>query len=261
MSSLAETQHGIRQAVVRGDTTGLASQLVGGGDPLARLRIHQRHYEASLVTAVVGKFPATAWLVGEPFLMATARIFVHECPPKAPCIAEYGEDFPAFLANRPAAELLPYLRSFAELEWMIGAVSIAVEHPALETDALVSRDERVLPDVVLDLQPGLRYLRASWPVDDLMKLYLTNTAPNQFVFETEDVCLQIRGARGAFDIRRIAAGDFVFRHAISSGQSIGDAAERALDATGTFDPGRGLASLLSEGLITASRTSPQDHCS
>jgi hypothetical protein len=33
---------------VRGDTTGLATQLVGGGDPLARLRIHQRHYAAEL---------------------------------------------------------------------------------------------------------------------------------------------------------------------------------------------------------------------
>jgi Putative DNA-binding domain len=261
MSSLPETQHRIRQAVVRGDATGLATQLVGGGDPLARLRIHQRHYEASLVTAVVGKFPATAWLVGAPFLMAAARIFAHECPPKAPCIAEYGEDFPAFLANRPEAERVPYLRSFAELEWQVGAVSIAIERPALTADAFACLEETALPDVALDLQAGLRYLRAAWPVDDLLKLYLTNNAPNEFVFERADVWLQIRGARGAFDIRRLEPEDFVFREAISSGQSIGDAAERALAATGTFDPGRGLASLLTEGLITASRTSPQDHCS
>lgn len=254
MSSLAETQHRVRRAVVSGDTTALENLLVGGRDPLARLRIHQRHYEASLTTAVVGRFPATAWLVGAPFLTAAARAFVHDCPPKAPCIAEYGEDFPACLATGSEADRLPYLRSFAELEWMIGAVSIAIEHPALESNALVGLAEVVLPDVVLDVQPGLRYLRVAWPVDDLMKLFLANNAPSELVFEPAERWLQIRGARGTFDVGRLEPGDFVFRDAIVSGRSIGDAAERALAATDAFDPGRGLARLLAEGMVTAWRT-------
>jgi hypothetical protein len=140
MLSLAETQHRVRQAVVRGDPTALAGLLAGGGDPLARLKIHQRHYEASLVTAIAGKFPATAWLVGAPFLSAAAKVFVHDCPPKAPCIAEYGAEFPALLAERQEAERLPYLRSFAELEWRIGVVSIAIDRPALNGGALIRLD-------------------------------------------------------------------------------------------------------------------------
>jgi len=259
MSTLAETQRRVREAVVTGDAAPLADVLVGGRDPLNRLRIHQRHYETSLVTAVVGKFPATAWLVGTPFLTAAARQFVFDCPPKAPCIAEYGEEFPAFLASRPKAGGLPYLRSFAELEWSIGVVSIAIEHSPYRSDALAHLDETILPDVVVDLQPGLRYLRVEWPVDDLMKLYLTNSAPSEFVFAPDVAWLQIRGARGSFDLKRLELGDFVFREAILDGQSIGEAAERALDATTNFDPGRGLANLLAEGLVTASRVRPQEY--
>jgi hypothetical protein len=259
MPSLAETQRRVREAVVTGDAMPLADLLVGGRDPLNRFRIHQRHYEASLVTAVVGKFPATAWLVGTPFLTAAAQRFVFDCPPKAPCIAEYGDQFPAFLANQRQAEQLPYLRSFAELEWRIGVVSIAIEHSSHAFDALAHLGEAVLPDLVLDLQPGLRYLRAEWPVDDLMKLFLTNSAPGEFVFEPADAWLQIRGARGSFDVTRLEPGDFMFREAILDGRSIGEAAERALDATANFDPGRGLASLLAEGLVTASRVRRQEH--
>lgn len=253
MWSLAEMQRLVRRAVVTGDAAPLAGLLVGGRDPLNRLKIHQRHYETSLVTAIAGKFPATAWLVGAPFLSLAARAFVQDCPPTAPCIAEYGDRFPSYLASRAETERLPYLRNFAELEWMIGVVSIAIEHPALASDALAGLDESVLPDVVLELQPGARHLHAEWPVDDLMKLYLSDAAPERLVFEAADTWLQVRGARGTFDVKRLEPGDFVFRQAILDGQPIGEAAERALDAASGFDPGQGLATLLAEGLVTAWR--------
>src|SRR5206468_206777 len=119
------------------------------------------------------------------------RAFVHECPPMAPCIVEYGDDFPAFLASRSETERLSYLRSFAELEWILGHASIAIEHPPLDATALACVDEKALLDVDLELQPGVWYLQADWPVDDLMKLYLTNAASGEFVFEPAATWLQI----------------------------------------------------------------------
>jgi hypothetical protein len=260
MPSLAETQRRLRNAVVTGEATGISDLLVGGRDAQRRLAIHRRHYETSLVTALLGKFPATAWLVGATFLTDAAQAFVRECPPQAPCIAEYGARFPDFLSTRPGAERLPYLRDFAELEWAIGQVSIAIGQPALSRDALSGVDETALPDIVFALQPGVRYLHATWPVDDLMTLYLTELAPDQLSLESSDTWIQVRGARGAFDISRLDPGDFVFRRAISEGLPIGDAAGRALDTTTGFDPGRALAALIAEGLITAIAESRQgDH--
>jgi hypothetical protein len=250
MPSLADTQSRLRRAVVSGDAAGIVSQLRGGRDALKRLAIHRRHYETSLVTALLDKFPATVWLAGSPFVTEAARRFAYEHPPHAPCIAEYGADFPAFLSARPGAERLPYLRAFATLEWHLGFVVMAIDKTAVTLSELSGIGVDVLADAMLTLQPGLRYLHASWPVDDLMTLYLTDTAPDEFVLPTVDAWIEVRGARGEFRFTRLDAGDFAFRQAIVEGRSIGDAADRALDNAG-FDPGRALATLVGKGLVTA----------
>ena len=87
MPPLAEIQSRLRESVVAGDDAVVLPLLVGGQEPEKRLRIHRRHYEASLVTALLGKFPGTVWLVGSPFTIEAAREFVRRYPPRTPCIA------------------------------------------------------------------------------------------------------------------------------------------------------------------------------
>jgi hypothetical protein len=251
MPSLAETQIRLRAALVTGDTSGAAPMLVGGCDPAKRVAIHHRHFVTSLVAALLGKFPAVCWLMGSRFVTDAAKDFIRGHPPTAPCIAEYGRDFPAFLTDRPGAEGLPYLCLFAELEWHLGHIAIAVDRPALGIDVFAAVAADAIPDLVLELQPGLHYLFAPWPIDGLMKLYLTGTAPERYNFEPAETRIEISGARGEFRINRLDAETFAFRAAISEGETIGAAAERALRVEGAFDAGRALALLVGEGLATA----------
>ena len=227
----------------------IAPFLFGGREPEKRLTIHQRNYETSLVDALLTKFPATGWLIGTPLLTEAARHFVHEHPPQAPCIAEYGGDFPDFLSKHPVSERSPYLKDFAELEWCVGQAAIAVDAPPISAGTFSNVTPEMLPDMRLTLQPGLRYMKASWPVDELMKLYLTETAPNQLELAPADVWIEVRGARGEFQLNRLDAGDFTFRKAASEGRSIGEAAELALDVDAAFDPGGALAALLAGGFV------------
>jgi hypothetical protein len=62
--TLADIQAGIRDALVDGNGAAVAPVLLGGSRPAQRLAIHQRHYVASLIRALVERFPATVWLVG-----------------------------------------------------------------------------------------------------------------------------------------------------------------------------------------------------
>jgi hypothetical protein len=249
--SLAEAQTQLRNAIVNEDPADVLPLLVGGRDPARRLAVHRRHYERSLVTALLEKFPAVVWLMGSSFVTEAARDFVHRRPPTAPCIAEYGGEFPEFMAERAGAERVPYLCCFARLEWCLEQIALAVDRPSLAMDALTAVETRVLPDVVLTLQPGLNYLEALWPIDDLMRLYLSETAPDQYRFEPADVRLELRGARGVFHINRLDAGAFVFRQKIMQGQSIGAAAEHALDADPNYEAGQALTMLIAGGLVTA----------
>jgi hypothetical protein len=246
---LAELQSHFRNALIDCEVDQIAPILVGGREPEKRLTIHQRNYETSLVDALLVKFPATGWLIGTPSLTEAGRRFAHEHPPQAPCIAEYGAAFPGFLSKHPGAERLRYLEDFAELEWRVGQVAIAVDLLSISGDAFSNIALEMVPDKQLTLQPGLRYLKTSWPVDELIKLYLTETAPNQLEIAPADVWIEVRGARGEFQLNRLDAGDFTFRKFASEGRSIGEAAELALDVDKTFDPGQALAALLAGGFL------------
>ncbi len=248
---LADFQAQVRGAIVDGKVAPLTAVLTGGAEPLKRFAIHQRHYEASLVRALVEKFPAVVWLAGSPFVTAAAAAFIRLSPPSAPCIAEYGEGFPAYLAGRAEAQHLPWLRWVGELEWQLGHAALALEHAPLSIEALAKVAPERLADCALTLQPGLHYLAAPWPVDALVKLFLSDSAPESYALDPEHVFLEVRGARGAFSMTRLDAATFIFHRALAQGLSVGGAAENALDADPAFDAGQGLVQLIAAGLATA----------
>jgi len=117
-----------------------------------------------------------------------ARSFIREQPPSTPCIAEYGEAFPRSLGLHPAAVLLPYLAQFAELEWHLGRLALATEQ-----------------------SPNVHYLQLDWGLDELVGLYLTDTAPDQFSLRQETVWLEIRGLRGELQMNRLTRDNFTSR--------------------------------------------------
>jgi hypothetical protein len=258
MPTLFEIQSRFRDAVVCGNMRQIGSLLAGGCYPEKRLAIHRTNYHTSLAEALMAKFPATGWLVGTPFLTDAATRFVREHPPQAPCIAEYGAMFPGFLSRCKDVERVPYLGEFAKLEWHIGQVAIAISRVPLPGRELSAIGGETLADTVLALQDGLCYLHLAWPVDELITLYITETAPDHFYLAPSDVWIEVRGARGEFHFTRLNAAEFLFRKSVFEGRSIGDAAERALDVDAEFDPGQALGALIAAGLITALERNTHD---
>ena len=249
--SLADLQHSVARAMLADEAGPAVAHLVGGARPGGRLNIHVRHYEASLTAALSDKFPACAWLAGADVVSAAARAYIYAHPPNQPCIADYGEEFPRFLANYGRARTMPYLESFAGLEWAVGRVSIAIDHPPISWSELGRMGSERLVDSVLALQPGLGYLRSAWSVDLLMTTYLSGTAPERFVLPESDAFIEARGARGTVHLTRLDGATFTFRRALAAGGSIGDAAASALDLDASFDPGEALRLLVHADLVTA----------
>lgn len=241
---LAETQASIHSAIVA-DTGAVPDTR-----PAHRLAIHRRHHRASLLNALTTKFPATVWLMGSAAFIDAADAFVRTHPPAAPCIAEYGENFPDFVAALPISDRAPYLAAVARADWYLGQVSIAVTAEAIALDALASVPPEALGDVRLELQSGLRFLYADWPIDSLIAVHLDGNPPAEFVLERSAVSLQFRGARGAFGIERLEPAVFAFRRALADGVPLGEAAELGLAESAEFDAGQALVSLFAAGLVT-----------
>ena len=250
MPLLAETQTAIRGAIIDKDAAAVLPRLTGGSDPTYRLSIHQRHYTASLVEALRRRFPTLDWLVGSAFFNAAAIAFVRRSPPRAPCLAEYGEDFPQFLAGRSGAQRLPWIASVGALEWRLGMVSVAIDRLAVGLDAMTAFEDADLEDLRLRLQPGVAHMTAEWPVDDIVKLRLSGDAPETYEFRPAEVRLEIRGARGAFAIDRLEPGVYAFRATLAGDRSIADALAEAGKVDASFDAGVALAALFSDSLVT-----------
>jgi hypothetical protein len=251
MPLLVDVQATITQAMLTGDCGLAPPSLVGGYDPRARLGIHLRHYHASLQATLHDKFPATAWLLGSKLFNAAAAAYVREHPPQAPCIAEYGSGFPGFIALFEQAQSLPYLESFATLEWALGRASIAVNESPIKWNDLVAAGPALLLDAHLVLQPGLCYLRATHGIDVLMRLYLNDQEPETFAMSAEDAFIEVQGSRGTLRMTRLDTGTFAFRDALRDGDSVSDAAGRALETDEHFNAGRALRELVDAGLALA----------
>lgn len=251
MPQLAEIQRTIARSMVTGRAEFGFVYLLGGHDPKARLAIHLRHYASSLVSALHEKFPATNWLIGGEAFSAAAAAFVREHPPREPCIAEYADKFPAFIGRIEGLHALPYVEPFARLEWALGRVSIAVERTPLTWPDVAKVGSEALLNARLSLQPGLRYIRADYGVDALMRLYLKDETPHSFAMPFGDTPIEARGARGTLQFRRLDAGTFAFRSALHGGEPFADAAERGLSVDSNFDAGKALGVLVGDGLVAS----------
>lgn len=253
---LAELQARIAGALLAGDGRGLAADLVRGS--AERFRVHLRNYEESLAAALRDKFPGCAWLLGAELLDAAARAFARAHPPRRPCIAEYGAEFPRFVAAFGRAAELAYVQPFAELEWAVGNAAIAVDSEPLAWRSIASLGTDGLLATHVTLQQGLRYLRVPCRVDELMTIYLGDRAtPAAFALDASPAHLEVRGARGAVSIALLEDAEHAFRAALAAGEAIGAAAERALDVDGAFDAGAALRRLVDAGSVTRIRHSPE----
>jgi hypothetical protein len=254
MRTLTDLQSTFAQAMTSGNDEALVAQLGGGAHAARRVAIHLRHYESSLTSALCDKFPACAWLVGLDLVRDAAREFARAHPPEQPCIAEYGREFPELLATHGRADALPYLETFARLEWAVAQVSIEIDRPSMSWADLARFGLERLLDSALVLQPGLRYVHSPWRIEELMTTYLRGDEPERFVLEESSTHIEVRGARGDVRLTRLEAPAFRFRADLAAGRSVGEAADGALDCAATFDAGTALRELAQAGLIVGTRT-------
>lgn len=247
MPSLAETQSAFRLAVVDRDHP-TPPMLVAPASATARLAIYRRHHFDSLVRHLTRRFPTVEWLLGTQRFIALAKPFIRLSPPKAPCMAEYGEDFADFLKGAPGGTP-PYIADIARLDWLLGNAAITVEAPPVVITALSAWPADRLPDLRLKLQPGVGYLASGWPIDDLVRIRLNESQPEQLEFIQCAVALEVRGARGQFGIGRLDRAEYEFRSALATGTVLRAAIEQALAADLEFDVSGALAALFAANLV------------
>ena len=266
---LLDLQMQVRRAVLGGDATEIVAAIQDGecgrGETdasAARLGIYRNHAFATLTDALRTTFPVVCRLVDERFFAYAAHEFLRTHPPRSRCLAEYGDEFPDFLADFAPCRALPYLPDIARFEWALNEAGTMREMKPLRPEDLAAEvPAATAPMIRLRLQPSARYLETPWPVDAVWEANRRDDVPALDLSKPDvsaNTFLEIRRDGDAVAWRRLDRGTFAFRTALAGGAALAAAIETALTADPAFDPAAALPHLFAEGLAAGFHLHPEE---
>lgn len=207
-----------------------------------RIQIYRNHLAVSLGECLAATFPVLKELVGEGFFTQTARRFASEFPPSSPVLSEYGEAFPAYLAQTAGAEDFAYLADVGAFEWAINRAYHADNAAPLRAEALLSVPEANRGSIALALHPSARLVVSEYPILDIWRAHQPGARDERVDLDRGGVRVIVW--RQGLDVgwRTLTAAEARFVEALMSRSSLADACAAALAEDSGFQP----ASLLAE---------------
>jgi hypothetical protein len=250
--TLRELQAGFAAHLVGADQHGLAMAVAGGTiAAAARLEVHRHHLQESLGAALAATFPTVHALVGADFFRGMAREFVRQSLPRQPVLAEYGEDFPAFLLDYEPARTLPYLADGARLDLALNLAFHAPAGPRLAAAELATISVERLPSMSVELAPGTAVIHSTYPLD----LIWQASQPNAVEGTVDLTCgpcrlLVLRRPQDAGFVT-LSSAEAAFLASTARGASLEEAASFGFEADSAFDLTASFARLLALGAFAA----------
>lgn len=210
-----------------------------------RFAVYRNNVAVSLTAALATRFPVIQRLVGEAFFAALARLFSETDRPKSPVLAEWGEGFPAFLAQFPPLAAYSYLGDVARIEYARGQAFHAADAVAVDPALLVTAD----PDRVrLVLHASVTVLGLTHPA---VSIWAKNQPGGDSLplATGPETALILRDAGFHVPVRSIGPGDAAMVRSLLSGDTLSTAAANARGVEAGHDPQPLLVSLMRAGAI------------
>jgi len=234
---LNELQAAMRAGILGEPAEALLAQIDGHGlAPATRLQIHRNNILTGLTEALRTSFPAVARLVGDRFFDFAADRFIHGAPPRDPRLADYGAEFPAFLAGFEPARMLPYLSDVARLEWAVNLAYNAPDEAPLAPATLVDLAPDAYPRLRLGLHSSCRLVRSRFPIK---RIWLANRpgAEPQDAIDLAEGGAALLVMRREFEVAliEIEPAEHDFLAALQAGETIERACTFALETDAAFD--------------------------
>lgn len=231
--ALRDLQRAFAAYLAGDDQPALAAEI---GPAAARLGIHRHHVRDSLASALAATFPTVQAVVGADFFRGLARAFVGHSLPLQPVLAEYGADFPAFIAGH-TGHGLPYLADVARLDWALNLAFHAPADDRLAAADLAALSADRLPALRLALAPGTALVGSPYPLDRIWRTSQPGAAADPVDLASGGVHLLVLRRPDDAAFVTLSAGEAAFAGGIAEGLSLEEAAGRGdsgFDLSATF---------------------------
>ena len=174
-----------------------------------RLEIYHRQYWSRLVDSLRDDFPGLLKLLGPRSFQKLALAYLTEYPSRSFTLRDLGQSLPGWLARHP--EYVGPALDMVQLEWAhIETWDAAASQPLGPEDLAA-----FTPDLPLALQPHLRLLKLSYPVDDVRLGTLSARAVKKRLPGT--LYLATHRVDGDVFYRRLEEGEFLLLHRLAKG--------------------------------------------
>lgn len=252
MPALREVQAAFRDALLGGDDSLAAAAIASDGmRSAARLRIYRHHVFATLTAALKATYPVVCRLVDERFFDYAADSYIRTRPPCVPCLFEYGDDLPEFLAAFGACRHLAYLPDVARLEWALNTAAHAEDATPLDPARLHAVSQEAYPGLVFRFDPAFRLLSSPWPIDQIWWAHQPSADADSTVdLGAAAAALEIRRVGGDPVFRSLDAATYAFRRALVEGRCLEAATTDAFVADPGFDLTGAVRFLLADRVVT-----------
>ncbi|MEM6382137.1 MAG: DNA-binding domain-containing protein [Pseudomonadota bacterium] len=228
-----------------------------GANPEEAFAVYRNNVMSSLIEALADSFPITVKLIGDEPARAVMAGFARTHPPRTAILAEFGADFPDFLANHPVSASRPFLADLARLEMLQLGAYHAADAPCLDGATLATVDPETLSRGHLLVHPAVRLLNTKFAI---VSVHAIEKAANSGA--------DLGDARARLDINRpehaivtrpvyepivraVSPGGYAFFAACKGSDTFADAAEKAFEVQPDFDLQATLALGLSVGAFRA----------
>ncbi|MCW8914395.1 MAG: DNA-binding domain-containing protein [Magnetovibrio sp.] len=225
MPTLAELQSAMRAVSLGGDAAPLAGVIIGDGfSTQERLSIHRNNTTILLGESLGATFRIVKALVGDEFFANLTRQYIRTNPPTAPCLFEYGANFPEFLGHTPSLAELPYIEDVARLEWLWNESFHAPAAPVMTTADLGAIGADDLNALVLNPHPSLRLITSPYPLKQIWDLHQCDADPEALV-NLDDGENHLVLVRSQLDVQiiELGAGGFTLASCLADGACLEDA--------------------------------------
>jgi hypothetical protein len=249
MLTLRELQQGFGRALLSGDDTAVAPLIeVDSGQARERIAIHRNNVYVSLTKALKDTFPVVCRLVDGRFFAYAAHEFIRAHPPSRACLAEYGAEFPGFLAGFVPCRKLSYLPDVARLEWLMGMAARAAEAAPLAPSALAGIAPAEAPRLVLRLHDSVHLMSSRWPIDAIWRANRAGSNDDIDLLRGP-AYLEVRRQGSEVALRRLDAATYAFRQTLCLRLPLELATDVALANDEGFDLTAGLRDIFVDRLV------------
>jgi hypothetical protein len=199
---------------------------------LERLEIYRRSYWCRVLDSLLEDFPGLCAIVGSRRFNRLAKSYLAEQPSESFTLRNLGSRLEAWLGDHPdyAGANLALALDMVRLEWAHIEAYDAAAHQRMGRKDLLELGA----ESKVDLQPHLRLLELSYPVDDLRirVQQLTSDKHSRAArnLKPETIRLAVHRIEFAVYYRRLAAGEFQILKALESGKSLGEAVSSLEDS-------------------------------